>query len=303
MSFIAIIDLGSNSVRLSIAEINGSNYRTVYMKKNMIKLSENMNFDMTLKEPAIMRAVDALKEFKSIATDFKCDKIITVATAAVRKAKNKEYFIDYIKGKVDIDIKVIDGETEAKFDFYGVLDKTEYSDFIIMDIGGGSTEIIYSKNREMIAFESVPFGSRSITEELLKNETTEDILNAKKYVDEIINQKKWLENISGLPVIGLGGCLRATVKALCHMNGMEFKNGTAFSGEKVIELYEKLKNITVAERTLIEGIGTSRGDIILGGLMPYISVAEKTNVSELIVSESGIRDGILYSLCNENILF
>ena len=303
MSFIAIIDLGSNSVRLSIAEINGSNYRTVYMKKNMIKLSENMNFDMTLKEPAVMRAVDALKEFRSIAIDFKCDKIITVATAAVRKAKNKEYFIDYIKEKVDIDIKVIDGETEAKFDFYGVLDKTKYSDFIIMDIGGGSTEIIYSKNREMIAFDSVPFGSRSITEELLKNETPEVIVNAKKYVDEVINQKKWLENLSGLPVIGLGGCLRATVKALCHMHGMEFKNGTAFPGEKVIELYEKLKNITVAERTFIEGIGASRGDIILGGLMPYISVAEKTSVSELIVSESGIRDGILYSLCNGDILF
>jgi len=302
MSFIAIIDLGSNSVRLSIAEINGSKYRTVYMKKNMIKLSENMNFDMTLKETAILRAVDALNEFKGIANDFKCDKIITVATAAVRKAKNRKYFIDYIKEKVNVDIKVIDGETEAKFDFYGVLEKTKHSDFIIMDIGGGSTEIIYSKNREIAAFDSVPFGSRSISEEFLKDETPEKIFNAQKYVDEVINQKKWLEGLNGLPVIGLGGCLRATVKALCYMNETEFKNGTTFSGEKVIDLYEKLKNITVEERTLIDGIGTSRGDIILGGLIPYISVAEKTNVSELIVSESGIRDGILYTLCNgENI--
>lgn len=293
---VAIIDLGSNSVRLSIAEVSQNSFKNILMKRIMIKLSENMNSDMMLKAPAMERAKNALSEFKNICENFSCEKIITVATAAVRKAKNSDYFLNYIEENVGIKIKVISGSDEAKFDFYSVLDKTTFKDFIIMDIGGGSTEIISVKNCEIKNFESIPIGSRSITEEFLTPETSEKVEFAKSVIDEKINSLTWLSSCKNIPIIGLGGCLRAVGKALCKMKGVEFKSGARINSHDVTYLYNELKGISVKDRMNIEGIEKSRGDIILGGLMPFVSVSEKISATDLIISDSGVRDGILYAI-------
>lgn len=299
MKLVAVIDLGSNSVRMSIADISGDSVKTVFMKREVIKLSENMNDDMMLKEPAILRAEKALIEFKDMAESYGCEKIFSVATAAVRKAKNKEIFLNYIKEKTGLCIEVIDGAKEAEYDFFGVIENIYEEDFLIMDIGGGSTEIIGVKNRKLSDYISIPMGSRSITEQYLKDETKDKIDDALKIFDKEINKLFWLEKFNNLPIIGLGGCLRAVGKAECFVSGTEFKNGLSIDTEHVFDLFDKLRLMTVEERCRVEGIGETRGDIIIGGLIPYLATARKVNATKLIISDSGIRDGVINSLKNK----
>ena len=298
MEFAAVIDLGSNSARLSIASVQENNFKNVFMKRNMVKLSQDMNDDMYLKKPAMRRTAETLAEFKEIIGEFGCSKTVIVATAAVRKAKNRQFFLDYIKETTDMEIRVIDGLVEAKLDFYGVLSSVNLDDFLIMDIGGGSTEIILVSERRLKNFESIPVGSRSITESFLTPETPEKILNTENIIKETFEKFDWLPQYREIPIVGLGGCLRACGKALSFEKNVEFKNGVSFSASEIIELYNKIKLLSVDERKEIEGIGQSRGDIILGGLMPFKAVSEKITATDLIVSDSGVRDGILYTLCN-----
>lgn len=299
MKLVAVIDLGSNSVRMSIADVSGDSVKTVFMKRDVIKLSENMNDDMMLKEPAILRAEKALLEFKCIAEDYGCEEIFSVATAAVRKAKNKDMFLNYIKEKTGLCVEVIDGEKEAEYDYFGVLESTDKKDFLIMDIGGGSTEIIGVKNRKLSDYVSIPMGSRSITEQYLKEETKDKIDNALKIFNKETDKLLWLEKFNNLPIIGLGGCLRAIGKAECFVSGIEFKNGLSISTELVYDLFDRLRLMTVDERCLVEGIGDARGDIIIGGLIPFLATARKVNATKLIISDSGIRDGVINSLKNK----
>ena len=298
MEFAAVIDLGSNSARLSIAAVQDGNFKNVFMKRNMVKLSEDMNDDMCLKEPAMQRTAEALAEFKDIISAYGCSKTVIVATAAVRKAKNQQYFLDFIKEKTDFHILVIDGLIEAKLDFYGVLSSVKLDDFLIMDIGGGSTEIISVSERNLKKFISIPMGSRSITESYLTPETPEKVLFAENIIEECIEKIDWLSQNKEIPIVGLGGCLRACGKALCSLKNIEFRNGISFKACEITDLYNKIKLLSVDERKETDGIGQSRGDIILGGIMPFNAVSDKVKATDLIVSDSGVRDGILYALCN-----
>lgn len=291
---VAVIDLGSNSARLSISDVSDDNIKTLYMEKSRVKLSENMNSDMLLKEPAVCRTVSVLKDFANIISKYECDRVFAVATAAVRKAKNGSEFVKTVFDKTGIELKVISGEQEAKYDFFGVKSTVKYSDFVIMDIGGGSTEIIGAKDGELYAFESLPLGSRSITENYLLCETENSIKIAEDEIFKKIRCFKWLEDFSNVPIIGLGGCLRAVGKYRAAQNDIKLKNNFSVSCCDVKKLYQKLKNISVVERSKLEGIGESRGDIILGGLMPFMAVSKIISATELVVSSSGVRDGLLF---------
>lgn len=289
---VAVIDLGSNSARLSISDVGLNGIKTLYMEKSRVKLSENMNLDMMLKEPAICRTLSVLKDFNSVILNFECDRVFAVATAAVRKAKNGDEFVKRVYNETSLDLRVISGEQEAKYDFLGVKASVDYSDFVIMDIGGGSTEIIGAKGGALYAFESLPLGSRSITEKYLFDETENNIKKAEEMVFRQISDKKWLADFSNVPIIGLGGCLKAVGKNEAAKNQKKLCANFPVSLESVKNLYGELKRLSVCEREKIEGI-QNRGDIIVGGLMPFVAVSKIVCATKLLVSASGIRDGIL----------
>lgn len=300
---VAVIDLGSNSARLSISDVSGDNIKTLYMEKSRVKLSENMNSDMMLKEPAVCRTLSVLKSFKTVISKFECDKVFAVATAAVRKAKNGDEFVKRVYNETNLDLKVISGEQEAKYDFLGVKASVECSDFIIMDIGGGSTEIIGAKGGRLYDFKSIPMGSRSITEKYLFDESDESIKKAEEVVFKEISDIKWLGDFLDVPIIGLGGCLKAVGKNGAAKKGEKLCDGYAVSVEDIKKLYADLKKLSVCEREKVEGM-QSRGDIILGGLMPFLAVSKIVSSNKLLVSASGVRDGILfeYMNCKANVL-
>lgn len=295
MTRLGIIDLGSNSVRASI--VDGISGKTIYNGKTAVKLSEGMNLDGMLKEEPMRRSAAALAGIYEIMKKFGVDEIFAVATAAVRKAKNGAEFVEFIKKETGIEINVISGEKEAEYDFYGVVGRTGIKNAVILDTGGGSTEIIGAKDGKMTHCESVQIGSRSIKELFFaQGETLDAVRLAEDKVRDIIGGMDWLEKFSGAPVIGIGGCNR-TVARICiaeSEDGLIEKYEVRC--EKVFEIMEKVRKTAPSERLRIKGITPDRTDIIYGGLLPLKALMERLGSDRLIVTDAGLRDGIAMEL-------
>lgn len=296
MTNIGIIDLGSNSVRISITDIE--NGKTLYQGKSAIKLSEGMNMDMVLKEEPIKRCIKALLSLSEIMKKFGVTEVYAVATAAVRKAKNQKEFLERIKKETGIEIRVLSGEEESEFDFLGVMGKTRINDAVILDTGGGSMEIIGAKNGKMTNAESIQIGSRSIKELFFeKGETIEAKDAAKAKVKELLDKLPWLDEFSNVPVIGIGGCNR-TVARICLAESTPDGPIESYTIDKskVFEIFDIIEKTPVASREEIKGITPDRTDIICGGLLPLIILMEKVKSDRLIVTDGGLRDGIAEKL-------
>lgn len=291
MTNIGIIDLGSNSVRMTV--LNRENGEVLFRGKNAIKLSEGMNEDMLIKGEPVKRCVDALLIFINIMKKFDVCEVFACATAAVRKAKNQEEFLKAVKDQTGISIRVLSGEEEAKLDFAGVASRTGISNGVILDTGGGSVEFIGIKNGKMTDCESVQIGSRSIKELFFKegeNEKTRALAKAK--ISEIIKGLDWLKNFGKAPIVGIGGSNRTVAKICAEETEDKVIDCFTVKRAKVLEIFSKIENANLNERRAIKGITEDRADIIYGGLMPLTALMEEIESEELIITDAGLQDGI-----------
>ena len=293
MTNIAVIDLGSNSVRVSVAKKESG--EVIYIGKNPIMLSQGMNHDMLLKEEPVKRCKEAFLDIKEIAKSFETEEIYAFATAAVRTAHNKQEFIDFIKEETGINIFVLTGEEEAELDCLGVIEKTQIKDALILDTGGGSTEFIGVKEGRIVGAVSIPIGSRSIKELFFGGgETQGNREKAEREIEKIINEIPWLSEFSGVSVIGIGGSNRTVGKVYLESIGPDFLiDKLIMNYDEVLEAVGKIENATIEERLKIKGITPDRADIILGGVLPLKCVMTKLESPMLYITDAGLRDGII----------
>ena len=297
MERLAVIDLGSNSVRMSIFDIESNVvWRQSSGYRNMIKLSRGMTEDMMLQPDAQLRAVSALLEYKSILEKEGVTKVRIVATAAVRKAKNGKEFVKTVKDVTGFDIEVIDGETEAALDCLAISGTLGIDRAVVCDIGGGSTEFIAVADGVMQKPAiSKPMGSRSITEMFLScGETKEFLAEASAYVEKHVGELPWADKMQGVPIVGIGGTLRALAKYHINDEDIECVSRYSISAEEIDRIFELIVNSSPQERRNMPGIGEERADIIVGGLLPLMHLKKELNSPELIVSDVGVREGILF---------
>lgn len=299
---IAIIDLGSNSVRMLIMKVyeNGA-YKVIDYVKEMVRLSEDMGDEMILKPIAIKRTIDALIYFRKIIKDYKIDKVISIATAAVRNSNNQQIFLERVKKETGLDMKVISGEDEAYYDYLGVINTIQIEDCVIVDIGGASTEIILVRNRKIKELTSLPYGAVLLTDRFLKNNTDslENINDLEEFISEKLENITWLKDIKDIkdiPIIGLGGSIRTLAKI--HKKNIACPIGILhnyqITHKEVLEIYENVTNVNLDERKKIPGIKKERADIIVGGLAPIKVLMDYLNGEKLIVSGNGLREGLFF---------
>ncbi|MEG0377659.1 MAG: exopolyphosphatase, partial [Eubacterium sp.] len=208
---IGVIDIGSNSVHLVVGQYHNDDYFHIIddVKVN-VRLCEGLSETGYLQEERMAFGQETLMMFKNMCDTYKLDKIIAVATAAVRKAKNGAVFVDLIKKTTDIEIEVIPGETEAAMDYLGAVNTIDIKDALLMDIGGGSVEFVLIKNREMKEVISLPFGSIDLAERFnLSDKVTEKQLeNLHYFLKKEFDNSKIFEKAKGLPLLGVGGTIR-----------------------------------------------------------------------------------------------
>lgn len=296
---IAVIDLGSNTIRMLIMKIySNQSYKMLDEVKEMVRLSEGMGDNMVLQPEPIKRTLHVLKLFKKIIESHKVDNVMAIATAAIRNASNQEELLRSIKTEVGIDFNVIAGEKEAYYGYLGVINTIEIENCVIIDIGGGSTEIVLVENRKIKKSVSLPYGAIVLTERFLeKDEVLQDKLTyLEKYMVKRFKEIKWLEKAKGLPVIGLGGTIRILAKM--DKNKIEFPLSSLhnyhLTYKEVLYAYKEVMSKNLEERIKISGLNKERADIITGGLVPIKMLMEYIDSQNLVISGNGVREGVFY---------
>lgn len=290
----AVIDLGSNSVRMSINSVGkDGSWRLIKKLRATVRLSEGMSGDNFLKEEAMVRVIDAVKSFCDTAKEARCVSIAAVATAALRNAANKQLFLSRVKEKAGIEFQIISGEEEAYYSYLAVKETVGITDGVIYDTGGGSTEIILVRKGEIVHSISLPLGAVILTEKFSKASQ----MQMYKYVASYIGGISWLDECEGLPLYGIGGSARAM--ALLHKRGETAPDGLKIQYHNVAKIYQNIFRTPKDRRKDIKGMEIARADIILAGLTPVKVLMDMTGSPEVIVCASGVKEGVFFRMKNE----
>jgi len=297
---IAVIDLGSNSVRMNIILINDCGGYSVFdQAKEMVRLSEGLHVDGFLKQDPMDRTIKALNYFKRLIEVNNITKVHAVSTAAVRMAKNKNTFIERVKRETGFDFRVISGEEEAYYDFLGVANTIDFKDAVLLDIGGASTEIMWVKNRELVESISIPLGSVILTEQFAKIKSMKVKTEAAHaYLKSVFEDIPWLKEVKDMPIIGLGGVIRAVGKVdrNAHRYPLENVHNYHLERHEVDDLIKLVHETPMGDLDKIEGISKKRADIMSMGIMPLKALIDYIEPPELIISGKGLRDGLFYEV-------
>ncbi len=293
---IAVIDLGSNSIRMSIfAVLKNGKIKTLKNYRSMVRLSEGMGDSLMLREEAMQRTIDAAREYKKIIDAEGVETVLAVATAAVRRAVNGAEFVEEIYKKTGIRIEVIDGEKEAYYDFLAIR-SLGIEKGIICDIGGGSTELIYiSGEKESLPKAiSIPVGSRVICEKFFKDgESVRATSQAEEFFSSEIGKVDWVLSAENIPLIGIGGSLRAIAKFDMNDNSKNPISLHRIERERMDEICEIISDATLKQRETFAGIGEERANIIMGGIVLLRCINNAINPPMAIIADVGVREGVL----------
>jgi exopolyphosphatase/guanosine-5'-triphosphate,3'-diphosphate pyrophosphatase len=296
MKRIGIIDVGSNSARLVIMEIDESKgSRLAYNQKDPLRLALKTDKNGYLTEEAFSATVTCLRGFASMCHFFHTDEIIAVATAAIRNAKNGAKLVKSVREKTGIDLEIISGKTEAYLSYLGVINTINVKDAVIFDLGGGSTEVILVRDRKLVDSISLPIGCVNLTKASRQNGTNnaEDMKIMNKLIADQLSKTPWLDNC-GLPLVGVGG----TARSIGKVEEKRQKYFTAklhnfqFDLNDFKDWYKSMASTAPPLRRRIPGLSSDRADVILAGSSIIKGIADKAKSKKFIISGCGLREGL-----------
>ena len=283
----AAIDIGTNAARLLIGEVcsnNGFSYvKKISYTRVPLRLGEEVFEDGIISEKKAEKFIDTIKAFKLLAKVYEVKALRACATSAMREAKNGEQVRKKIKKATDVEIEVISGDEEAGFIFgtFFLLDFDKDVSFIVIDVGGGSTEVSVFENGERIAAKSFEIG----TIRLLKNKVKPTIW---KDIHQWIEQHVDLDSIHN--IFATGGNINKVHKIL----GASYME--AISLKKVSKLRDTLEELSIEERIDKYQLKADRADVIVPAMNIYIYIMEELKCSQMIVPKIGLSDGMIYDM-------
>ncbi len=290
---VAVIDIGSNSLRMIIYEKTSRfAFHILHEAKSRVRLSENSYQNGgNLQDIPMQRAFDALENFLSIISSFKARKTLCIATSALRDAPNKKDFVNRVKNSLGLNIKIIDGQREAYLGAVACANLLpEQKNALSIDIGGGSTEFSLINKQDIKLNISLNLGTVRLKELYFDANDTD---GAKIYIDSELSQ---LDNIEVSSIIGIGGTFRAISNAILNSSSYPVKKLHAFEPD-YNEFVDFLKKILVSNEDELKrlGVKTNRLDVIKPGAMILLRVFKKLKIKNLITSGVGVREGVFLS--------
>ncbi len=297
---IAVIDLGTNTCNLLIAEYDYSNFNILHQGKEVVKLGKNGIDKNQLTEDGLERAVLAIQKHQERIRNTGVSETVILATSAIREAINREWFQQEIKEKTGLEITVISGEKEAELIFKGVklaLGQLE-NHSLILDIGGGSNEFILTEAGESCWKQSFPLGMARIIEQIPPSDpiTREEISQITDYFESQLHPLwKQLRNTAVSMLTGCSGAFD-TLADLIDLTDAGTK--TRISQEIRIDdfnrIYKSLVTSTTAERIRLKGMEPIRVEMIIPSVLLIKLVIGKLNIQKIVQTDFALREGVLY---------
>ena len=296
----AVIDVGTNSVKLLVAEIHGRDIRPIWEDSKQTRLGQGFYETHRLQAEPIAKTAKAVTNFASKARELKATSIRVIATSAARDAVNPQELVRAIETASGLKVEIISGEKEAEWVFHGVTTDQALATqpLLLLDVGGGSTEFILGQGERLDFRESFPLGTVRLMEKVPHSDPprTEELAECRTWLNMFLDsevQPKLAPKINraGLQLVGTGG----TVSILARMElkaedyNREHIEATRLSRERVHWHVRHLWSLPLAAREKIIGLPTKRADVILTGAAIYEAVMEQFGFTELRVSTRGLR--------------
>lgn len=296
---IGAIDIGTNSMRLLVADYIEGKLHNREKIINTTRIGQGVDSEGYINEEAIERNIQALKEFSKVAKDKGCQAIYCIGTSALRDSKNGDEFIKLAKEETDIDVEVISGEEESNLGFIGVLQGLEdTNNILVVDIGGGSTEFIVGDETGIKYAKSEDVGALRMTEKfLIADPICEDEFNL---MSEFIENKikdtlSILKEKDLVKIVGIGGTITSVsaINQELEIYSMEKIHGSVVDKKELDNILQNLKKMTLNDKKNIKGLQPKRADIITAGVKILNIIMENLEKENIIVSEYDNLEGLL----------
>ena len=291
----AVVDIGTNTCRLFIAEVEGSKILKKYKKlMEITRLGEKVDQNGYLLAGAIDRTLDALKEFSKEIKAYGVEEVLVHATSATRDADNREKFIELVKEEIGLEVECISGDEEARLSFTGALDDFS-GDIVLVDIGGGSTEFIHGNKDGIDYLKSFNMGSVRLKEKFFQDEDySAKLEEAKNWVKENLDEISFLKG-NEFQLVGVAGTVTTQVSVLKSMeeHNSEEIHKYALSRNEVEENLKKFQEVSLEDRKAIKGLHPKRAEVIVSGTLLLLWIMEILGKDEILVSESDILEGMM----------
>ncbi len=297
---LAGLDLGTNTFLLLIADVNANTLTPLFEKETVVRLGKGVDANGNLNAEAMQRGLACLHEYAKSAREHGCEKILAVGTSALRDAKNREEFLQIAKQETGIAINVISGETEARLTYRGALSNKRDlpAPLAILDIGGGSTEVVLGAHEQIASARSADIGSVRLTERLLKHDPVQaEEAHAFRAHAEQVMRATWpaseLKNVAS--VVGTAGTI--TTLAAMAQGLMQYEperiDRYTLSLTKLNQIAATLTRLPIAERKKLPGLNPARADVILAGALLLERFMNIYGFEKIVVSNRGLRHGVL----------
>jgi len=299
----AAIDIGTNTILLLIAEIseNGS-FNVLEDRAEITRLGEGVDRARRTGPGGEARSLQVLRDYRRKCRELGVEEIAAVGTSVLRDSRNAAAFRALVKRELGFELRVLSGEEEAWYSYLAVQKGLALDgiDVLVVDVGGGSTEFIWGKGGALHRWASLDIGTVRLTERFLSSDPAraEEIAELLEGVDQALERLRadWKAETSIPTMVGIAGTfttLSAIEKGLRRYSRSEV-HGSRLSRSEVGRQARLFQSKTVAERKKIPGLEPKRADVILAGALLIGRIMDFFGVEEVIVSDQGIRYGLLY---------
>ncbi|MBL3656554.1 Ppx/GppA phosphatase family protein [Fulvivirga sediminis] len=304
MNKVAIIDCGTNTFHLLIAELSNGSFNILYSIKTPVRIGKGGISNGMIMDDAVLRATKVLKSFSETIQKYEVTDIRAFATSAFRNAKNGEEIKLQIKEVTGIDIQIISGDEEASLIFSGVKAavKLGSAPCLIMDIGGGSIEFIIGTEKEMLWKRSFEVGAQRLLDQFHKNDpiTEEEISDLESYLDkQLAPLLEAIETHTPTTLVGSSGTFDTLSEIYCRSKNIAFAE-TSSELPLTLQAYENIhKELLIKnrdERMNIPGMIEMRVDMIVVASCVINWLLRKSVFNKLKVSTYSLKEGALYEL-------
>ena len=288
----AAIDVGSNAVRLLIADITYTEKGFDFKKNTLVRVPLRLGDDAFLDHLISARKIEDLLKtmiaFKNLMDVYQVSEYLACATSSMREAENGQEIVKLVKEKAGLDLEIIEGQREANIIYANHIEDTLdiNKNYLYIDVGGGSTELSVFVNKTPIASKSFNIGTIRILDNQDKEETWEEM---KLWVKE---QTKSHKNLAG---IGTGGNINKLYKMANEKEGMPL------TFLKLKSIYNELNGHSLKERIQIFDLNPDRADVIIPACEIFITLMKWTGIKQIFVPRVGMADGIINLLIEENL--
>lgn len=304
---IGVIDIGTNSVHMLMAEIMPNyTFEVIGREKEMIRLGDGTLSSGRLNADKMSLGLETLKKFKFLAQNKGVQRIEAVATSAIREAKNGGRFIERVRRQTGIDVHVITGEEEGRLIYLGVKHSVPLSSepTLIIDIGGGSVEIMVVTPEKILFLTSLKIGAARLYELFLKKPKSKAFQKMEKYVRIQLQEVcQSIQEIGFHQVIGTSGTLN-NLGAMAHYleaePEMSIGRKALLTRKDLGVLYEKLQDSSAEERLDWKGLDPRRSNLILGGVGAAWVLFQELGIQEMQLCDQAIREGMVYRYIQDN---